>query len=102
VVLVSVYPAAADGFDLNAIVGAEKTLIGTLSMSRRDTEEAVRRAASRAILIPFSLSARAVLAQCSLSSEKDTKLAQKLGQLQPFIAVFPQECVGQLASFGPT
>jgi hypothetical protein len=25
-----------------------------------------------------------------------------LGQLQPFIAVFPQESVGQLASFGPT
>jgi hypothetical protein len=24
------------------------------------------------------------------------------GQLQPFIAVFPQECVGQLASVGPT
>jgi hypothetical protein len=28
-------------------------------------------------------------------------LAQKLGQLQPFIAVFPQECAGQLAPFGP-
>ena len=36
------------------------------------------------------------------SSEKATKLAQKLGQLQPFIAVFRQECMGQLASFGPT
>ena len=35
-------------------------------------------------------------------SEKDTKLAQKLIQLQPFIAVFQQECMGQLASFGPT
>ena len=35
-------------------------------------------------------------------SEKDAELAQKLGQLQPFIAVFPQECMGQLASFGPT
>ena len=34
------------------------------------------------------------------SSEKDTKLAQKLGQLEPFIAVFPQECMGQLAYFG--
>ena len=33
---------------------------------------------------------------------KDAKLAQKLGQLQPFIAVLPQECMGQLASFGPT
>ena len=34
-------------------------------------------------------------------SEKDANLAQNLGQLQPFIAVFPQECMGQLASFGP-
>jgi hypothetical protein len=33
---------------------------------------------------------------------KDAKLAQKLGQLQHFIAVFPQECLGQLASFVPT
>ena len=32
------------------------------------------------------------------SSEKDAKLAQKLGQLQPFVPVFPQECIGQLAS----
>ena len=31
-------------------------------------------------------------------SEKDIKLAQKLGQPQPFVAVFPvfpQECMGQ-------
>ena len=35
-------------------------------------------------------------------SEKDAKLAQKLGQLQLFIAVFPQESMGQLAFFGPT
>ena len=34
--------------------------------------------------------------------EEDAKLAQKLGQLQPFLAVFQLECVGQLASFGPT
>ena len=34
-------------------------------------------------------------------SEEDVKLAQKMGQLQPFIAVLPQECMGQLASFGP-
>jgi hypothetical protein len=38
----------------------------------------------------------------TITSEKDAKLAQKLGQLQPFAAVFPQECMGQLASFGPT
>jgi hypothetical protein len=36
------------------------------------------------------------------SSEKDPTLAQKLGQLRPFLAVLPQECVGQLAPFGPT
>ena len=31
---------------------------------------------------------------CSIkvSGEKDAELAQKLGQLQPFLAVFPQEC----------
>ena len=38
------------------------------------------------------------------SSEKDTKLAQKLGQLQPLVDVFPQAspCMGQLAYIGPT
>ena len=36
------------------------------------------------------------------TGEKDAELAQKLGQLQPFIAVFPQGCMGQLGSFGPT
>ena len=37
-----------------------------------------------------------------LGSEKDAELAQKLGHLQPFIAVSPHECLGQLASSGPT
>jgi hypothetical protein len=36
------------------------------------------------------------------ASEKDAKLAQKLGQPQAFMAVFRLKCVGQLASFGPT
>ena len=36
------------------------------------------------------------------ASEKDAELAQKLGQLLPFLTVFLQECMGQLASFGPT
>jgi hypothetical protein len=31
-------------------------------------------------------------------SEKDAVSAQKLGQLQPFTAVFPQDCTGHLAS----
>ena len=29
------------------------------------------------------------------AGEKDAKLAQKSGQIQPFIAVFPQECTDQ-------
>ena len=33
------------------------------------------------------------------AGEKAAVSAQKLGQIQPFIAVFPQECMGQLASF---
>jgi hypothetical protein len=41
-------------------------------------------------------------AQIVGTSEKDAKLAQKLGQIQPFIAVSPQECMGQLAPSGPT
>ena len=41
-------------------------------------------------------------AQAAAKSEKDAKLAQKLGQLQPFIAVFLQECTGYLAYFGST
>jgi hypothetical protein len=40
--------------------------------------------------------------KCTNTSEKDARLAQKLGQLQPFLAVFPQECTGQLTYFGPT
>jgi hypothetical protein len=35
---------------------------------------------------------------CGLS-EKYAKLAQKLGQLQPFIAAIPQECMGQPNTF---
>ena len=33
-----------------------------------------------------------------MAGEKDARLAPKVGQLQPFIAVYPPECVGQLAS----
>ena len=34
-------------------------------------------------------------------SENDANLAQQLAQLQPFIAAFSQERMGQLPSFGP-
>ena len=37
------------------------------------------------------------------TARQDAVSAQKVGRLQPFVAdVFPQECVGQLASLGPT
>jgi hypothetical protein len=47
---------------------------------------------------------RRALRQLPCPGEKDATLAQKLGQLQlqPFMAVFPQECMRQLAFFGPT
>ena len=35
-------------------------------------------------------------------SEKDATMAQKLGQLQSFMAVFPPECAAQFEPFGPT
>ena len=53
----------------------------------------------------FSLTMWAIFFQVPMGptpSEKDAKLAQKLDQLQPFIDVIPQECVGQLAYFGQT
>ena len=44
---------------------------------------------------PGRLSALSVThSRSGRASEKDAKLAQKLGQLQPFIAAFPQECMG--------
>jgi hypothetical protein len=65
---------------------------------------------SRLCLARAVLLAAVLLAEKELSppppapvgaSEKDAKLVQKLVQLKPFIAVFPQEYMGQLASFGP-
>jgi protein SHQ1 len=41
-------------------------------------------------------------ARHAAAGEQDAELAQTLGQLQPFVAAFPQECMDQLASFGPT
>ena len=35
-------------------------------------------------------------------SEHGAVSLQKSGQLQPFVTVFPQGCMGQRASFGPT
>jgi hypothetical protein len=63
-----------------------------VALARARTEHAGRSACNMALTSRFGMVAM---------SEKDAMLAQKLGQLQPFIAVFPQECMGQLASFGP-
>jgi hypothetical protein len=41
-------------------------------------------------------------AACEARGEEDAESAQTLGRLQPFLAALPQECTGQLASFGPT
>jgi hypothetical protein len=40
--------------------------------------------------------------QPGMQSEHAAKLAQKLGQLSLVITALPQECMGHLASFGPT
>ena len=45
--------------------------------------------------------ARRALRAAAAAGEEAAELARKLGQLQPSVAVFPQECMGQLASFGP-
>ena len=54
--------------------------------------------------VPLLLAARnghLAAAAAAAVSQEAAKLAQKLGQLQSFVDVFPQECMGRLASFGP-
>ena len=70
----------ADGLHLDGLYDAH----GTLAVHRVG---AMERHVARADLV---------------ASEKDAKLAHKLGQLQHFMAAFPQKCMGQLAYFGPT
>jgi hypothetical protein len=53
-------------------------------------------------LDPARLGARRHQPDDGDGGERDAELAQKSGQLPPFIAVFPQECTGQLAPSGPT
>ena len=60
------------------------------------------RTPSPLLWIRFAMHSGAAYGQVVPCSEKDAKLAQKSGQVQPFLAVLPPECVGQLASFGPT
>jgi serine/threonine protein kinase len=49
-------------------------------------------------LIDFSIAA--VAQESREEVRQPPRWAQKLGQLQPFLAVFPQERLGHLASFG--
>jgi hypothetical protein len=51
--------------------------------------------------VPFEKYAAAAMGLGKVR-KKDAKLAQKLGQLQPFLAVFLLECIGQPVYFGPT
>jgi hypothetical protein len=66
------------------------------------TPLAIRRARLNALRTQRGAASAAPEADGVGASEKDAKLAQKLVQLQPFIAVFPQECMGQFSYFGPT
>jgi hypothetical protein len=67
------------------ILGQLNTFLAIAAAEAKASAEAERRAQEEA-------------AQVS----KHAKLAQKLGQLQPFVDVFPPECMDQLAYFGPT
>jgi hypothetical protein len=79
-----------------------QTCRATLSFRRKDgVASHVYTSAALMHTQPLSGCLRLALAP-GACSEKDAQLAQKLGQRQPFTAVFPQECIGQLAPFGPT
>ena len=56
------------------------------------------------VVVPAFVRAEALHAGAFLDHRKvrkGVKLAQKLGQFQPSIAVFPQECMRQVVYFGP-
>jgi serine/threonine protein kinase len=73
--------------------------IATALLSR---EPAARPTANETLAHPFLSPAAATAAAMRREAEvRKTPSWPRLGQLQPFIAVFLQECMGQLASFGP-
>ena len=102
--------------DCTYVTGAEPVVLATLDRSgyRRTIQQAfeaeiVQKIRSLAQLPLFDGSDSPMLYSCAYSASivhaEPTDLLQvrkKLGQLQPFIAVLPQGCMGQLASFGPT
>ena len=63
---------------------------------RRRRPAAPRRVAS--LLEVWGKARAGELPRSPRTSEKDAKLAQKLGQLQPFIVVCPQSCMDQSSS----
>jgi hypothetical protein len=106
--------ARAEGIDEDTVEDVDDAadpkaaIIGLLMTAAEEAEAAARAAAEEEAFRAKAAEAEAARAMAAetaaalVTSEKDAKLAHKLGQLQPFIAVFPQECLGQLASFGPT
>jgi hypothetical protein len=73
---------------------------GVISRGKvRKTPSNHRRITSDLLAFPINWKGL-IVARAWPSNEKGAVLAQKLGQLQPLIALFPHECMGQLASFG--
>ena len=77
-----------------SILHSESFSYGAFVWARRALNSPKRRFPARAV--------RAQLPRYGAAdqSEEDAKLAQKLGQPQPLIAVSSQRCMGQLVSFG--
>jgi hypothetical protein len=64
------------------------------ALDERREQQRAREAAALTFTPAITERARRLQRDVGLS-EKDAESAQKLGRLQPFIAVFPQECAGQ-------
>jgi hypothetical protein len=75
---------------------SQSVFYGAFASARRALNAQKRRFRARAGR------ARPVREPRAAAGEEDAKLAQKLGQLQFFIAVFSHESMGQLTSIGPT
>ena len=89
-----------------SVLHSRSGLYGDCGRVHRAFKSQTRRFPARAVragrLLPVQDHARERLDLQPAPGEKGAELAQKLGQLQPFIAVLSQECMGRLASFGPT
>jgi hypothetical protein len=70
------------------------------SEPRLPVEMQVRKTRSQPVPLTVLHYKRSYNTNRAAQSERDAVSAQKLGQPQPLLAVFPQECMGQLAPFG--